>query len=114
MLYDGKPVDLTTEQEEVASMFAVMKETNYALKPQFLKNFWEGFKEVSRAGSGEDCARIMRLYDLKQFRAGPEKGCSHLCVILRPNQARCQLSVRSKILLYFAATMLRITTSFGG
>lgn len=46
MLYDGKPVDLTPEQEEVATMFAVMKDTEYMNKPVFLKNFWEGFKEV--------------------------------------------------------------------
>lgn len=49
MLYDGRPVDLTPEQEEVASMFAIMKETDYKQKPIFLKNFWDGFKEV-RAG----------------------------------------------------------------
>lgn len=46
MLYDGKPVDLTPDQEEVASMFAIMKETDYMNKPTFLKNFWDGFKEV--------------------------------------------------------------------
>lgn len=46
MLYDGKPVELTPDQEEVASMFAIMKETDYMKKPIFLKNFWEGFKEV--------------------------------------------------------------------
>lgn len=46
MLYDGNPVDLTPEQEEVATMFAIMKETDYMNKPVFLKNFWEGFKEV--------------------------------------------------------------------
>lgn len=46
MLYDGKPVDLTPDQEEVASMFAVMKETDYMSKQTFLTNFWEGFKEV--------------------------------------------------------------------
>ncbi|PSC70005.1 DNA topoisomerase 1 [Micractinium conductrix] len=46
MLYDGVPVDLTAEQEEVASFFAVMKETDYMNKPTFLHNFWEGFKEV--------------------------------------------------------------------
>lgn len=46
MLYDGKPVELTPEQEEVASMFAVMKETDYMQKPIFLKNFWDGFKEM--------------------------------------------------------------------
>lgn len=34
MLYEGKPVDLTPEQEEVATMFAVMKETDYMNKPQ--------------------------------------------------------------------------------
>ncbi len=36
MLYDGKPVDLTPDQEEVATMFAVMKETDYMNKPIFL------------------------------------------------------------------------------
>jgi hypothetical protein len=46
MLYDGKPVELTPEQEEVASMFAIMKETDYMAKPTFLKNFWEGFQQV--------------------------------------------------------------------
>lgn len=46
MLYDGKPVDLTPEQEEVASMYAVMLETPYMTKPTFTKNFWEGFKEI--------------------------------------------------------------------
>lgn len=51
MLYDGKPVDLTPEQEEVASMFAIMKETDYMAKPKFLANFWEGFK-VRRAAWG--------------------------------------------------------------
>jgi DNA topoisomerase-1 len=46
MLYDGVPVDLTPEQEEVATFFAVMKETDYMNKPTFLRNFWEGFQEV--------------------------------------------------------------------
>eukprot|EP00798_Chlamydomonas_sp_ICE-L_P013943 gene13943-19879_t len=46
MLYDGKPVELTVDQEEVATMFAVMKETEYMNKPVFLKNFWAGFKDV--------------------------------------------------------------------
>ncbi|MCO5563945.1 hypothetical protein L7F22_017597 [Adiantum nelumboides] len=46
MLYEGKPVDLTTEQEEVATMFAVMKETDYATKPKFLANFWTDWKKI--------------------------------------------------------------------
>lgn len=46
MLYDGKPVALTPEQEEVATFYAVMLKTDYMQKPQFRANFWEGFREV--------------------------------------------------------------------
>ncbi|KAJ6894003.1 DNA topoisomerase 1 beta-like [Populus alba x Populus x berolinensis] len=46
MLYKGKPVDLTTEQEEVATMFAVMKDTEYVQKPQFLQNFWNDWRTL--------------------------------------------------------------------
>jgi DNA topoisomerase I len=46
MLYDGKPVDLTPEQEEIATMFAAMRDTEYMQKQTFLDNFWEGFREV--------------------------------------------------------------------
>lgn len=46
MLYDGRAVVLTPEQEEAATMFAVMKDSDYMKKPTFLKNFWKGFKEV--------------------------------------------------------------------
>jgi hypothetical protein len=44
--YENKPVDLSPEEEEVASMFAAMKDTEYATKPVFLKNFWNDFREV--------------------------------------------------------------------
>ncbi|KAL9383543.1 hypothetical protein Peur_023866 [Populus x canadensis] len=46
MLYKGKPVDLTPEQEEVATMFAVMKDTEYVQKPQFLQNFWNDWRTL--------------------------------------------------------------------
>ncbi|KAK8644004.1 hypothetical protein V6N13_013280 [Hibiscus sabdariffa] len=46
MLYDGQLVDLTPEQEEVATMFAVMKDTDYMGKPQFKKNFWEDWSKM--------------------------------------------------------------------
>ena len=46
MLYAGQPVDLTEEQEEVAQMFAIMKETDYMKKQLFLDNFWNDFKKV--------------------------------------------------------------------
>ncbi|MFQ6635324.1 hypothetical protein Gotur_011891 [Gossypium turneri] len=46
LLYDGRPIDLTPEQEEVATMFAVMKDTDYMNKPQFKKNFWEDWSKL--------------------------------------------------------------------
>ncbi|CAN1790382.1 DNA topoisomerase 1 beta [Linum perenne] len=46
MHYKGKPVDLTPEQEEVATMFAVMKDTDYMQKPKFLENFWNDWRKI--------------------------------------------------------------------
>ena len=70
LLYDSKPVDLTPEEEEVrppqpaprvtplsapsgprlraqvATFFAVMKDTDYATKKVFVQNFWTGFRKV--------------------------------------------------------------------
>eukprot|EP00268_Persea_americana_P010540 TRINITY_DN142_c0_g1_i2.p1 TRINITY_DN142_c0_g1~~TRINITY_DN142_c0_g1_i2.p1 ORF type:complete len:980 (+),score=266.07 TRINITY_DN142_c0_g1_i2:396-3335(+) len=44
MLYNGQPVDLTPVQEEVATMFAVMKDTEYATKQKFIDNFMNDWK----------------------------------------------------------------------
>ncbi|XP_020531189.1 DNA topoisomerase 1 alpha isoform X1 [Amborella trichopoda] len=46
MLYNGLPVDLTPEQEEVATMFAVMKDTEYATKPKFVENFMNDWRVI--------------------------------------------------------------------
>ena len=46
MLYDGEPVELTAEQEEVANMFGIMKETDYMKKQIFLDNFWNDWRKV--------------------------------------------------------------------
>ncbi|CAL9155117.1 unnamed protein product [Musa hybrid cultivar] len=46
MLYKGQPVDLTPEQEEVATMFAVMKDTEYATKNQFIENFMNDWRQI--------------------------------------------------------------------
>ena len=44
-LYEGRPVELTEEQEEMATSYAVMLETEYMQKETFLQNFWEAFRQ---------------------------------------------------------------------
>ncbi|XP_022846035.1 DNA topoisomerase 1 beta-like [Olea europaea var. sylvestris] len=46
MLYKGKPVNLTPEQEEVATMFAVMLDTEYMNKPKFKENFMSDWRKI--------------------------------------------------------------------
>ncbi|XP_002978794.2 DNA topoisomerase 1 beta [Selaginella moellendorffii] len=46
MLYNGEPVDLTPAQEEVATMYAVMKDTDYATQAKFNSNFWQDWKKI--------------------------------------------------------------------
>ncbi|KAL2483757.1 DNA topoisomerase 1 [Forsythia ovata] len=46
MLYKGKPVDLTPEQEEAATMFAVMLDTDYMNKPKFKENFMNDWRKI--------------------------------------------------------------------
>ncbi|CAK9163879.1 unnamed protein product [Ilex paraguariensis] len=46
MLYKGQQVDLTPEQEEVATMFAVMLDTDYMSKPKFKGNFMADWRKI--------------------------------------------------------------------
>ncbi|XP_019448659.1 PREDICTED: DNA topoisomerase 1 alpha-like [Lupinus angustifolius] len=46
ILYKGKPVDLTPEQEEVATMYAVMRDTEYMQKDKFKENFWNDWRKL--------------------------------------------------------------------
>ncbi|KAL8143625.1 hypothetical protein V2J09_016657 [Rumex salicifolius] len=46
MLYDGRPVDLTPEQEEVATMYAVMLDSDYVQKEKFNENFFNDWKKL--------------------------------------------------------------------
>ena len=46
LVYDGNDVLLNPQEEEVASMFAIMKDTDYALKQVFVKNFFNDFVNV--------------------------------------------------------------------
>jgi len=45
MLYDGQKVELTPEQEEPATWYAVMYESDYLKKKIFRDNFWKGWKK---------------------------------------------------------------------
>ncbi|MQL82354.1 hypothetical protein Taro_014828, partial [Colocasia esculenta] len=61
MLYNGKPVNLTPEQEEVATMFAVMKDTEYATKKTFIDNFMKDWRAI--LGSNH----IIKQFELCDF-----------------------------------------------
>ena len=50
LVYDGHDVKLLPTREEVATFFAVMKDTDYAQKDIFVKNFFDGFKKALRGG----------------------------------------------------------------
>ncbi|CAI9110670.1 OLC1v1010736C1 [Oldenlandia corymbosa var. corymbosa] len=46
ILYKGNPVDLTPEQEEVATLFAAMLDTEYIRKPRFRHNFFKDWRQI--------------------------------------------------------------------
>ncbi|KAI7866611.1 hypothetical protein BDF14DRAFT_1984735 [Spinellus fusiger] len=48
MRYDGRPISLAPEAEEVASFFAALLETDHAKNPTFQKNFFRDWQEVLR------------------------------------------------------------------
>nr|ANM86236.1 DNA topoisomerase 1 [Stygiella incarcerata] len=50
ILYDGKPVTLTPEQEEIATFYAGFHDSPYREKKVFLDNFWNDWKKVLGKG----------------------------------------------------------------
>jgi DNA topoisomerase-1 len=50
LVYDGQEVVLLPHEEEVAGFFAVMKDSDYAEKPVFVKNFMDGFRATLKNG----------------------------------------------------------------
>lgn len=48
MKYNGKPVSLPPEAEEVASFFAAILETDYIKNPTFVKNFFHDWQAVMK------------------------------------------------------------------
>ncbi|KAK4051388.1 DNA topoisomerase 1 [Microbotryomycetes sp. JL201] len=58
MKYDGKPVTLPPEAEEVASFYAALLETDYVKNPTFVDNFFSSFKKVLEVHPPLDGTRI--------------------------------------------------------
>lgn len=52
LYYDGQPVDLPPEAEEVAGFFAALIETDHGKNPVFQKNFFNDFLQVLKEAGG--------------------------------------------------------------
>jgi DNA topoisomerase-1 len=52
MLYNGVPITLPVEAEEVAGFFGAMIETTHAKNPKFVENFFKDFQEVIKESGG--------------------------------------------------------------
>ncbi|SCU79491.1 LANO_0A06436g1_1 [Lachancea nothofagi CBS 11611] len=52
MYYDGNPVDLPPQAEEVAGFFAALLESDHAQNPTFQKNFFSDFLDVLKESGG--------------------------------------------------------------
>tara|TARA_B110000977_G_scaffold192530_1_gene266180 strand:- start:1420 stop:3342 length:1923 start_codon:yes stop_codon:yes gene_type:complete len=67
LMYDGVDVKLLPHEEEVASFFAVMKDTDYAQKEVFVKNFFDGFKKVLRSGPNKHITSFQKCDFTKMY-----------------------------------------------
>ncbi|KDR75863.1 hypothetical protein GALMADRAFT_248593 [Galerina marginata CBS 339.88] len=67
MKYNGKPVDLPPESEEVASFYAALLETDHARDATFNKNFFEDWKTVMQRHPARDGTKIIK-FELCDFR----------------------------------------------
>ncbi|KAK4057286.1 DNA topoisomerase 1 [Microbotryomycetes sp. JL221] len=61
MKYDGKPVTLPPEAEEVASFFAAILETDYPKNPTFVQNFFDSFLKVLKVHPPVDGTKITKF-----------------------------------------------------
>ncbi|KAG0680219.1 DNA topoisomerase 1 [Pichia californica] len=77
LYYDGKPVTLPIEAEEVAGFFGALLESEHAKNPVFQKNFFKDFQNVLKDSGGcpetdinsfEKCdfSKIFQYYDKKR------------------------------------------------
>jgi DNA topoisomerase-1 len=73
LTYDGKDVHLEPHEEEVATFFAVMKETDYAFKPVFQQNFMDGFKRILKNGKNAHVTDFEKC-NFQKFTTGISRG----------------------------------------
>lgn len=77
LYYDGKPVNLPIEAEEVAGFFGALLESDHAKNPVFQKNFFNDFQTVLKESGGCpdakiadfskcDFSKIFQYYDQKR------------------------------------------------
>lgn len=77
LYYDGKPVNLPIEAEEVAGFFGALLESDHAKNPVFQKNFFKDFQMVLKESGGCpdaeiksfdkcDFSKIFQYYDKKR------------------------------------------------
>ncbi|GAA5826565.1 hypothetical protein JCM11251_002432 [Rhodosporidiobolus azoricus] len=66
MKYDGKPIELPPEAEEVASFFAAILETDYVKNPTFVKNFFADWQKILKSHPPLDGTKI-KDYDKCDF-----------------------------------------------
>ena len=69
LYYEGNPVDLPLEAEEVAGFFAHLLETPHAQNPVFQKNFFEDFKHVLNDTGGTQNGIEIESFDKMDFSA---------------------------------------------
>ena len=71
--YDGKPVQLTSEQEEVATMYASMLETAYAKEPVFQKNFMESWRPLLKKTEAGRAVKKLELCEFSTIKVGYDR-----------------------------------------
>ncbi len=67
MRYDGQPVALPPDAEEVAGFFGALLESDHASKPTFVKNFFEDFQSVIKSSGGARSASTNEPIKIKKF-----------------------------------------------
>lgn len=67
LLYDGAPVNLSPEAEEVAGFYGAMLNSDHCQKAVFNKNFFDDFREVLKQSGGAKDAKSGKPVDIKHF-----------------------------------------------